>query len=195
MPLVLTLHRARDPADRQRETRTVEEGRLTIGRSPGNDWVLLDPAQHLSKTHCVVSLERGRYVLTDCSSNGVFLNGSKQRLARDSQTPIGDGDEFTLGDYLIQVREMEAARGATPSLAGDDPFGLDEFFAAPPARQAAPPPRPGPAAPRHDPFADPDGQARVDPFGDGLDDLLAPTPGPGAAAAAGGSVRSGTAGA
>ncbi len=60
MPLVLTLHRARDPADRQRESRTLDDGSLSIGRGPGNGWVLQDPAQHLSKTHCIVSASAPR---------------------------------------------------------------------------------------------------------------------------------------
>ena len=185
MPLVLTLHRARAPADRQRESRTLDEGSLTIGRGPGNGWVLLDPAQHLSKTHCVVSSAPGGYVLQDCSSNGVFLNGSPHRMARDSRAAIADGDEFTLGDYLIQVRVVAtlSSRTVTASAAGvprgapsaidrDDPFGLDEFLAPAPAPAALAPLVRAPAAPQFDPFADPVQARRDDPFGDGVDELL-----------------------
>ena len=101
-----TAQGARDPSDRQRESRTLDEGVLSIGRGPSNNWVLQDPAQHLSKVHCVVTSTRGGYVLTDCSSNGVFLNGSKKRMERDAKVPIADGDEFVLGDYLVQVSEV-----------------------------------------------------------------------------------------
>ncbi len=188
MPLVLTLHRARDPADRQRESRTLDEGTLSIGRGAANGWVLQDPAQHLSKTHCVVCSTRGGgYMLTDCSSNGVFLNGSPTRMPRDSSAPIADGDEFTLGDYLVQVRMVAALssrvvadsaagtpRGAPPAIDRDDPFGLDDFLAppAPPPAPASPAPRAAPPTPAFDPFADPALSRREDPFGDGVDDLL-----------------------
>ncbi len=184
MPLVLTLHKARDPANRQRESRTLEEGTLSIGRGPGNDWVLQDPAQFLSKTHCVVTATRSGYMLTDRSSNGVFLNGAKQRVERDSDVAIGDGDEFTLGDYLVRVSEVASItsrtvtasaaydpRNAVPEVERDDPFGLDEFLAPRPAPPAPPPPPPKRAAPRADPFADPRLSARDDPFGDDTGDL------------------------
>ena len=180
MPLVLTLHRARDPVDRQRESRTVDDGTLSIGRGTNNGWVLQDPAQHLSKTHCVVAAARSGYTITDCSSNGTFLNGSKQRMPRDSQAALNDGDEFTLGDYLIQARIIAdlspraitaAAAAATPrhpppAIGRDDPFGLDDFL--------APQPAPPASAPAFDAFADPDRSRRLDPFGD--DDILGTAP-------------------
>jgi type VI secretion system protein len=190
MPIVLTLHKSRDLSDRQRESRTLEHGTLSIGRGPGNNWVLQDPAQHLSKTHCIVSVTANGTMLTDCSSNGVFLNGSKQRLERDSSVPIADGDEFIIGDYLVRVSEVasltsravaasaaSATRMDVPSIERDDPFGLDEFMAPqpPPPPVYAPPP-PVRAAPRADPFADPNRMARDDPFGDSFDEALAPTP-------------------
>lgn len=181
--LVLTLHRARDPGDRQRETRTIDDGTLSIGRGNSNGWILQDPAQHLSKTHCVVAAARSGYTLTDCSSNGTFLNGSKQRMIRDSAVALNDGDEFTLGDYLIQARLVAdvssravtsitaaAPRFAPPAIQRDDPFGLDEFLAP----QAAPAQPHAPAPPAFDPFADPARSSRLDPFGD--DDLLGSPP-------------------
>ena len=187
MPLVLTLHRARGPVDQQRESRTLDEGSLSIGRGTSNGWVLQDPAQHLSKTHCIVTAVRGGYMLTDCSSNGTFINGAKNRLPRDSQAPLNDGDEFVLGDYLIQARlvagspgraavAFPAPKGAPPAIERDDPFGLDEFLAPPPvaAPSAAPTAAPSPAAPGFDPFADPGQSRRLDPFGD--DDLLGGAP-------------------
>jgi len=192
MPIVLTLHKARSPSDRQRESRTLERGSLSIGRGPANDWVLQDPAQHLSKVHCIVSAEGGRFVLADLSSNGVFVNGSSTRAPKDSKVPLADGDEFLLGDYLVRVSEVDAlssrkimdsaaspARTAALPAPGDDPFGLDEFFA--PTAPALPPledfdpPKPAATA-RFDPFA-PDTQGRDDPFGDLADDKLdAPAP-------------------
>ena len=191
MPLVLTLHRTNDTANRQRDSRTLDTGTLTIGRGPANAWPLDDPAQHLSKTHCVITAigasQDGRtptrYTLTDCSSNGVFLNGARARMPRDSQVPLQDGDEFALGDYVVQARIVQSQARAAPlpttppgeDTFGGDPFGLDDFLAPPPpapAPRAAPP---APPAPRFDPFADPARTERDDPFG-APDPFAASTP-------------------
>lgn len=188
MPLVLTLHGIRDPGNRQRESRTLDEGSLTIGRAPGNGWVLQDPAQHLSKTHCIVSASATGFVITDCSSNGVFLNGGRDRMTRDSKAPLNDGDEFALGEYVVKVRFIaaparaipipHAAPAPPPATPDDDPFGLDDFLAPRPVPAAAPPAAPPPqaAAPRFDPFADPARDRRDDPLGD--DSLLSPPAAP-----------------
>ena len=93
MPLVLTLHRARAPADRQRESRTLDEGSLTIGRGPGNGWVLLDPAQHLSKTHCVVSSAPGGYVLQDADGPRqatLIATGSEVAVAMEARRMLAE---------------------------------------------------------------------------------------------------------
>src|SRR3978361_770786 len=59
------------------QTKLLTSGTLSVGRGPGNDWVLPDPDRHLSKTHCVISIENGRTVLTDLSTNGVYINGAR----------------------------------------------------------------------------------------------------------------------
>ncbi len=125
MPLTLTLSSTRGPG--HRETRTLSAGTLSIGRAPGNDWVLPDPDRYLSKTHCVISLENGRPVLTDLSTNGVHVNGASQPTSRDSRVVLTDGDEFRLGEYSITVTEThdQPTSGRAP-LAGDaDPFAFD----------------------------------------------------------------------
>jgi type VI secretion system FHA domain protein len=127
MPLILTLT---DRSGRGlRDRKTLVRGSLSIGRASGNDWVLEDPDRHLSKTHCMVSAESGRWVLTDMSTNGVFINGAAQPTVRDSRTFLTDGDEFRLGEYVITVSEA-AAQAAMPTAAAD-PFDLG-FSPAPP---------------------------------------------------------------
>jgi type VI secretion system FHA domain protein len=95
----------------------------------------------------MISLEGSRYVLTDTSTNGVFINGAREPTARDSRAFLTDGDSFRLGDYTITVTEADtapapraasAAAGfgsfnrAGPAMgtdpfgdAGDDPFGAE----------------------------------------------------------------------
>jgi type VI secretion system protein len=140
--LVLTLdHRGGLGA---RETRTLGVGTISIGRAPSNDWVLADPDRHLSKTHCLVSGNEGRFELTDVSTNGVFVNGAREPLGRDVTVRLTDGDDFRLGDYVISVTELEGetqaapkAQGASGPLGGaPDPLGgdlLDDPFALPPS--------------------------------------------------------------
>ena len=111
MPLTLTLAGA--PGLAGNGSRTLAEGNLAIGRSPDNGWVLPDPDRLLSKTHCFITLVNGRYVLTDVSTNGVFVNGSGTRVPRNGQVVLTDGDEFRIGEYVIAVSES-AAMAAPP---------------------------------------------------------------------------------
>jgi type VI secretion system protein len=146
----------------ERGSRTLTTGTLSVGRAASNDWVLSDPERLLSKTHCVIAGSNGRYMLTDLSTNGVFVNGASERVPRGGQTPLNDGDEIRIGDYVITVAEVPDA--AAPSRVPDplsdaraDPLGgdpLDDPFGAPP-----------PAGFRH-PISAPQASARPseDPF-------------------------------
>ncbi len=135
MALTLTLAHRRGLAPR--EARTLAGGTLSIGRAAGNDWVLDDPDRHLSKTHCVISIEAGRPVLTDLSTNGVFVNGAREPTQRDSRVALTDGDEFRLGDYVMSVTELDDAASAP-----DDPFS----FGAPTQHPTPPGAAPAPAS-------------------------------------------------
>ena len=97
-----------------RGARTLSAGTLSIGRGERNDWVLPDPDRHLSKTHCVISLEAGRWILTDLSTNGLHINGAREPTQRDSRIVLTDGDEFRLGDYTITAEETSDAAAQPP---------------------------------------------------------------------------------
>ena len=154
------------------QTKLLTAGTLSIGRGAGNDWVLPDPDRHLSKTHCVISVEQGRAILTDLSTNGVHINGARQATARDSRVVLTDGDEFRLGEYTIAVAEVADARSA--GAFAPDPFASGSYA-------------PGSYAPdtfarggAQDPFSDPPAPAEgrspldIDP----LDDPLGRPPDP-----------------
>ncbi len=154
--------------------RTLATSTLSIGRGERNDWVLPDPDRHLSKTHCVISEENGRYVLTDLSTNGVYMNGARQPTARDSRVVLTDGDEFRLGDYSIVVHEVAAPPAAAPGRReghGDDPLDidpLDDPLGRPPDPAFAHPLQHTPVRPPDDPFDQADNAARrpADPHDD-----------------------------
>jgi type VI secretion system FHA domain protein len=126
MALKLTL---KGGSDGRGQTRVLSSGTLTLGRGTGNDWVLPDPDRYLSKTHCVVSVENGRYILTDLSKNGVHINGALDATQRDSRTVLTDGDEVRLGPYIFAVGDADDTeaerRGAAEAGALDPRFRGD----------------------------------------------------------------------
>lgn len=66
--------------------------RLTLGRVEGNDIVVANDL--VSRNHAIFELERGRFHLTDQSSNGSFVEesgGDTTRLRRESLTLRGRG--------------------------------------------------------------------------------------------------------
>ena len=63
----------------------------SIGRSPGQDIVLLDP--FVSRQHAAIVLEEGTYAIVDRnSSHGTFVNGERVRRAA-----LNSGDLLQLG--------------------------------------------------------------------------------------------------
>ena len=129
--------------------RTLSAGSLSVGRGASNDWVLPDPEQNLSRTHCAVTAEGGRFVLTDLSSNGMHVNGAQQATERDSRIVLTDGDRFKLGDYTITATLIDDGQG---SAAAHSDFG---DFGSPPMGS----PRDSGGPLNVDPLDDPFGQA------------------------------------
>lgn len=79
------------------------QGRLSIGRAPGNDWVLSDPDRYISGRHCFIEEEAGQYYITDTSTNGTSLNRVDNLLGKGQRIPLSPGDRLFIGDYEIQV--------------------------------------------------------------------------------------------
>ncbi|MGF1525998.1 MAG: type VI secretion system-associated FHA domain protein TagH [Candidatus Competibacterales bacterium] len=95
-------------------------GALSIGRAPDNDWVLSDPERMLSARHCLIQGRDGVYVVTDTSTNGVFLNDSKAPLGRGTKARLCHGDRLKLGPYEIEVLVDAFGEGLPDD--GPDPF-------------------------------------------------------------------------
>lgn len=102
---------------------TLFEKGAQIGRK-GADWVLPDPARHISSHHFDITYSGGTYWLTDVSTNGTFLQGQRYRL--DGAHPIKNGDRFTVGHYVI-VAELSgnatAGSGMLQSPPTSQPYG------------------------------------------------------------------------
>lgn len=126
-----------------------------IGREQHLDWTLPDPGRYISGRHCEVRFEGGAYVLYDTSTNGVFVNGTSQRVK--SPYRLADGDRLSIGHYIVSVaieQDQRAVDRPAPKLQ------------APPPAPAAPPgdiwslddPSPQPVDRRD--FAEPAGRRR-----------------------------------
>ncbi|MCU0986333.1 MAG: type VI secretion system-associated FHA domain protein TagH [Acetobacteraceae bacterium] len=140
MDLVLSVVRC--PESAVPATRRVSGGELTIGRGEACDWVLADPNRHLSKHHCTVAFRSGRWVVTDLSTNGTFLDRSAEPIGRGGTVPLRDGSRLALGEYEIEVRIEERASTGSFGAEPPNPFDEDPFA----------PPKPAPAPFQNDPF-------------------------------------------
>ncbi|MFL5335905.1 MAG: type VI secretion system-associated FHA domain protein TagH [Geminicoccaceae bacterium] len=110
MELVLTLEGgAGGTAERQRR---LTSGRLSIGRMPDNDWVLPDPERLLSKHHCLIENRNGAWMLTDTSTNGVYLDNSPVAVGPGGTAQLRDGMRLKLGDHVLRVAVSSEARYA-----------------------------------------------------------------------------------
>jgi type VI secretion system protein len=85
-------------------SQVLESGRLTLGRGPDNDWVLADPERLLSKQHCEIAWTGEAFVLTDTSTNGVFINNAQAPVGRGQTVELAPGDNVRLGDYELLAR-------------------------------------------------------------------------------------------
>ncbi|MCF1260634.1 type VI secretion system-associated FHA domain protein TagH [Pseudomonas aeruginosa] len=186
MPLRLTITSYHKLTPGQCSEKVLDQGQLTIGRGPDNDWVLPDPERLVSSRHCTILNRDGVYYLTDTSTNGVLLVNAGHRLRRGNSEPLQDGETVRLGEYDILVQ-----LGHDIALPGSGNPQTDPFtsFDALMSRQAAgsapafaePAPTPHPAVTAH--FQ---GGSPLDTKPDLFDFLTPPPPGaaPPASAAA-----------
>jgi type VI secretion system protein len=119
----------------QASTYQAESDSFTIGRNSDNDWAIPDPQRFLSGKHCRIHKEGADYYITDTSTNGVFMNGSEERLTRNDSVVLEPGDKFRIGDYEFEILIDDDALAGNPFTASDetmieaDPFN-DPFTAS-----------------------------------------------------------------
>jgi len=130
----------------QQELYQTDLDRFSIGRNPDNHWKLPDPQRFMSGTHCWLENRNGTWFVTDTSTNGVFLNGSDQRLTKNDSVAVNHSDRIRLGDYELEIDLQQGAQvlgnqtdGATDISA--DPFQDDghDIFATPDVSRPATP--------------------------------------------------------
>jgi pSer/pThr/pTyr-binding forkhead associated (FHA) protein len=75
------------------------ERTLQIGRGPGNDIVLADATQGVSRTHAELRFRNGRCVIVDLESqNGTWINGHRVQHAE-----VPPDAEIAVGNYRLRV--------------------------------------------------------------------------------------------
>ena len=100
----------------RRKTFGLEGG--TIGRAPGNRWVLADA--YVSNRHASIALVDGVFCIEDLESkNGVFINDCRLEPGRPS--PIQSGDRLFIEPYDI-VASVEYRGAASGSPRADQGF-------------------------------------------------------------------------
>ncbi|MDQ0446954.1 type VI secretion system-associated FHA domain protein [Methylobacterium aerolatum] len=85
-----------------------------IGRSPDCDWVLPDERRYLSGKHARIAHNGLGFLITDTSTNGVFLNQRFVSVGRDRSAPLGHGDRLHLAEYVIEAVITDQPSTALP---------------------------------------------------------------------------------
>lgn len=118
---------------------------FTIGRGPSCSWALPDPERHVSKCHCVIEHDGRDWIVTDTSTNGLYINRREEPLGPNRSAVLHEGDILSLGAYDISVDYAHARQAAGPF--GQDlpmDFGQDLLAEVPPAGAGTDlPPDPG----------------------------------------------------
>ena len=115
---------------------TFDELGGTIGRKPNNDFVLIDPERFISSQHACIEFQNGKYLITDTSTNGVFINNSQRPVGSGNQAELHNGDKISIGEFQLEAELSEVAiPGVTPEMDWNKPAAM-----------------PGPAAQSSSPF-------------------------------------------
>jgi predicted component of type VI protein secretion system len=102
----------RDQPFEQVEARLLADGQITLGRDPSADWPMPDADQAVSRIHCTLSVQGGRLMLCDKSTNGTFLQDDV-RAPRDVAVEIAPQQSIYLGPFAVLIDQAnEALDGA-----------------------------------------------------------------------------------
>lgn len=119
---------------------TLDARGASVGRRASNDWVLPDPAKHISGHHFDITFHDGGYWLTDVSTNGTFIEGQRHRL--EAPHRLAGGERLVVGHYVISVTV------STPGFVGQPPPSeTGQTWGAPTLEEADPWDFGGPSAP------------------------------------------------
>lgn len=114
MRLLLTVLGLQRSTLGDRSTHIFAEAGGTLGRSASCDWILPDERNTLSARHARISHNGRGFLITDTSTNGVYLNAVDAPLGRDQSAPLSNGDTIYLADYIISVAILREEPAPAP---------------------------------------------------------------------------------
>jgi predicted component of type VI protein secretion system len=134
MDILLSIRAKADSTTR--EVRSAIGDGLVIGRG-AEQGVLLD-GPDLSREHLVITAEGTNLFLTDLSSNGTWLNGT--RLKRSVKTQISVDDLIEIPGYALNLKYADQPEkvAAAPVPSPPPPVAAPEPVAVPPHQPPAP---------------------------------------------------------
>ncbi|MFC6589343.1 type VI secretion system-associated FHA domain protein [Sulfitobacter pacificus] len=91
---------------------TLDQRGASVGRRASMDWILPDPAKHVSSHHFDIQYHDGAYWLRDVSTNGTYLQGSYYRI--DGPVQLKGGERLIVGHYIIAV-ELSTRQAPAPA--------------------------------------------------------------------------------
>src|SRR5580700_1389686 len=93
---------------------------LTIGRAPGNDWVIPDP--YVSKQHARIVCSEGRFFVEGLGRNPIALGRADNAIPTSQPQALENGDRLFIDQYEILVAALP---GDPP---GGSASGVDGVF-------------------------------------------------------------------
>jgi type VI secretion system protein ImpI len=127
MQLALQIISNQAAAMGQNASKVFGEAGGTIGRVPGNDWVLPDDERFVSGLHIIIRCMGGMFSLEDVSTNGTFLNDGPEAVgAKNEPVILKSGDRIAIGDYQVYCNIIES--GAKADISQPSPIpALTDF--------------------------------------------------------------------
>lgn len=122
MTLVLRIENAERLGPGTTAVFRVTENGASVGRRNTMDWVLPDPDRLISGHHFDIRFRDGIYYISDLSTNGTFIGGTRQRVTADY--PLRGGERLVVGHYSIAVDVEAVPREAPRPVSGGSFAGL-----------------------------------------------------------------------
>lgn len=93
-----------------------------IGRGETCEIVLHDPDKVISSQHAEISWDSGHFMITDQSTNGLFINNESSPLGRGVSHALTSETQLAIGDYtmVVELESAMAPENPIPSDQSDD---------------------------------------------------------------------------
>lgn len=87
----------------------LRDGTTRVGRDPAADWAIPDEDCEISRHHLELTCRDGTLLLRPVGANGVFRDGSGERLPDGEDVPVTLGDAVSFGKYRMVIDSVPFA--------------------------------------------------------------------------------------